>query len=181
MAKKPAPTADEIRENAAKNIAAENQNQEATNQETDQAPGDQDDHHKEPGADKISEGLQDAREKAHQDDSDDGFQDIDTGDFLIHDWKQEPTLIAEWTGVTSNHPLTNKDGSPKEMLSFKDRQGQRVLVDHSYQLTKLLVHRQSETQIDWTRRIEFKLTRTGSKDIGGGQTVSTFVHKFRYL
>jgi hypothetical protein len=112
---------------------------------------------------------------------DDDFAPVVENSFTIQEWAAGVQLIGRFTGVTVKHTLTNKDGSPKQMLEFRTFPGgHRVLADLNFKLNDVLVNKNIETPVDWDNRPIFRITNTGKKDIGGGQTLLMFTFEVKY-
>lgn len=107
------------------------------------------------------------------------FNQVDTGDFDFHDFSANKVFTGQylesWVGT--------QEGGTDDVtgLVFKEYgTNERKVLPRNYQLDKLFHHKQSETEIDWSKNPVFKITRGEDKELKGGKTVATFSFQFAY-
>ena len=110
------------------------------------------------------------------------FQQVDTGDFEVVDFKTAgETLTARYEGTSLIEGFVDKQGQQKEMLIFRDYEtGQKKVVNPSYVLEKFFVHKVSDTLIKWDSLPVFQITYTNTTEIKGGGTVKNFSIQVAY-
>jgi hypothetical protein len=103
------------------------------------------------------------------------FTRSDSGEFFIHDWKEEKELIGIYKGITKDHPLVDSDGNAKEMLEFTNFEGDRVLCDLQYKLYAFFVNRENGGEaIDWSKKVVFRITRLEDRKKKSGGVIAQF-------
>ena len=111
------------------------------------------------------------------------FEQVITGDFEVVDFKEVgETITAHYKGEERIDGFIDEQGSQKEMLVFTDYHSRKKLVlNPSYSLVKLFVHKVSESPIFWENNPVFQITYTGSDTIAGGKKVKNFDFKLAYI
>lgn len=108
------------------------------------------------------------------------FESVDTGDFDIHDWKEEKTFTGQYVRQFISEEYGGTD--PVTGLLFQEYgTNMKVVLSNNYQLEKLFVHKTSETVIDWEKNPIFEITRGEDKKKKDGKSFATFTIKVAYL
>jgi hypothetical protein len=110
------------------------------------------------------------------------FEPVITGDFEVIDFKEVgETILAQFKGVELIDGFTDESGAHKDMLVFTDYESRKKLVlNPSYSLEKLFVHKVSESPIFWEKNPIFQITFTGVDVIKGGKKVKNFAFQIAY-
>lgn len=107
------------------------------------------------------------------------FKDVDTGDFEIHDWKENRTFTGTYVRQFISEEYGGND--PVTGLCFNEYgTNQKVILSANYQLEKLFVHQQSESKINWEASPIFQITRGEDIKKKDGKSVATFTFKVAY-
>lgn len=88
------------------------------------------------------------------------FETIDTGDFDVVEFSAEgETLVARYEGVAQFEGFVDENDNPKDMLVFREYgTGLKKVVNPSYSLEKMFVHKDSETKVEWDKNPIFQIT-----------------------
>lgn len=100
---------------------------------------------------------------------------VDTGDFVFHNFEEEPVFIGQF----KSH-WKEEDGAIVKGLEFREYpSGQRVILSESYKLLDFFVHNQ-QSDIDYKTGV-FRIEYKGKKELSkGGTTLSLFEFQVAY-
>lgn len=102
------------------------------------------------------------------------FSKIDTGDFMFHDFVEQPVFLGKFKSV-----WTEEAGKPVKGLEFEEyHSGQRFILSENYRLLDFFVHNKMP-EIDYEKGV-FQITYKGKKELKGGQSLSLFDFEVAY-
>ena len=102
------------------------------------------------------------------------FSKIDTGDFMFHNFEEQPVFTGRYKSIWAE-----ENGKPVKGLEFEEYfTGQRFILSENYRLLDFFVHNRMP-EIDYDKGV-FQITYKGKKDLKGGQSLSLFDFEVAY-